>query len=90
MENLCKGLLIGMIAGTVIGAVAVVKNKCLRDKVKQGVSCAEDKFGEVVDAIEKKIEEKENKSKNDSETQESGRYETGGCNDFESSKKSKK
>lgn len=90
MENLCKGLLIGMAAGMVIGAVAVVKNKCLREKVKQGVSCAEDKFEEAVDMIEKKLEENENSKKSDFACSSQNGCKTGESTDFDSSKKSKK
>ena len=87
MENLCKGLLIGMAAGFVVGAVAVVKNRCLHDKVKQGVSMAQDKLEEAADKIAKKIESNENSNKNDFDCSKSD-----GCNnrDYEESDSFKK
>lgn len=55
MENFCKGIIFGMLAGAAIGAVVVAKNKKLSNKLKEGLETAEDKFNEVKSAIQEKI-----------------------------------
>lgn len=57
MGNFCKGVLIGMLAGTVVGAVVVVKNKKLSNKLKEGLVTAEGKIKEVKENIEEKLNE---------------------------------
>lgn len=57
MENFCKGLAWGMLAGVCVGAIVVAKNKKLSNKVKEGVSMAEEKFQEVKNSLDDKISE---------------------------------
>lgn len=57
MENFCKGLVLGITAGMIIGAVAVAKNKSLSSMVKQKADMVEKKVSEVSDVIKDKIEE---------------------------------
>lgn len=57
MENFCKGVLFGMLAGSIVGAVVVVKNKKLSSKLKEGLVTAEGKIKEVKESIEDKLNE---------------------------------
>lgn len=57
MGDFCKGAAIGMLAGVAVGAIIVAKNKKLSNKLKQGVDAAEDKFMEVKNSLEDKINE---------------------------------
>lgn len=55
MGNFCKGIALGMLAGCVVGAVVVAKNKKLSNKLKEGLTTAEGKIKEVKQNIEEKI-----------------------------------
>lgn len=68
MENLCKGLLFGMAVGVVIGGIAVAKNKNLENKVKQGLTQAEEKLEEAKDMIVTKLQESGNSSNSENGT----------------------
>lgn len=57
MENFCKGVILGMVAGACIGAVVVVKNKKLSNKLKEGLVTAEGKLKEIKESIEDKMNE---------------------------------
>ena len=57
MENFCRGVGFGMIAGLIIGGIAVAKNRKLAGKIREGLSNAEDKFEEVKDNIAEKLQE---------------------------------
>lgn len=56
MENLCKGMIFGFMAGMVVGAVVVAKNKKLAVKIKDGTEMAETKIEEAKDMIKEKFE----------------------------------
>ena len=55
MENFCKGVIFGMIAGSCVGAVVVAKNKKLSNKIKEGLVTAEGKIKEIKDNLEDKM-----------------------------------
>ena len=55
MENFCKGVIFGMVAGACIGAVVVAKNKKLSNKIKEGLVTAESKIMEIKESIEDKM-----------------------------------
>ena len=57
MENLCRGMIIGLSAGLVIGGVVVAKNKKLQNKIKSMMSGASEKFEEAKEMLEEKIQE---------------------------------
>ena len=57
MENFCKGVIWGMIAGACIGAVVVAKNKKLSNKIKEGLVTAEGKIKEIKEDLENKMNE---------------------------------
>lgn len=59
MENFCKGVGLGLVAGMCIGMVVLVKNKKLASKVKQGVAMAEEKIDEAKEAIAQKMQDGE-------------------------------
>lgn len=54
-----KELLIGMGLGFVVGAIAVKTNKCLADKVEQGV----EKGKEIIEDISQEVKAQTNKAK---------------------------
>lgn len=58
MENFCKGVIFGMIAGACVGAVVVAKNKKLSNKIKQGLDSAETKIMEIKENLEDKMSER--------------------------------
>ena len=55
MENFCKGLVFGMIAGTCVGAIIVARNKKLSKKLNQGLDITEEKIKETKEALEEKL-----------------------------------
>ena len=57
MENLCRGIVIGLTTGMIIGAVAVAKDKKLANKIKGYISGASEKFEEAKEMLEEKIQE---------------------------------
>lgn len=59
MENLCKGVVLGMVVGVCVGGILVAKNKKLANKINQTVSTASDKFQEAKEMIEEKMQEKQ-------------------------------
>ena len=56
MENYCRGLLLGMVAGACIGMVVVARNKKLSKKINEGYEMAMDKAEDIKEAIEDKKE----------------------------------
>ena len=72
MGNFCKGVVLGMLAGACLGAVVVVKNKKLSNKLKEGLVTAEGKIKEIKQSFEDK-------------TNESSNYQQTGCNCDENS-----
>ena len=60
MENFCRGVCWGMVAGVIVGGIVVAKNKKLAHKIRDGLSTAEDKIEEVKDTIVEKMQENEN------------------------------
>lgn len=57
MEEFLKGMGWGLVAGMIVGGIAVAKNKKLANKIKSGLSGATEKFEEAKEMIEEKIEE---------------------------------
>lgn len=57
MENFCKGLTWGLVAGMVAGSIIVAKNKNLSSKIRKGLGIAEEKMQEAKEFVEEKIEE---------------------------------
>lgn len=57
MEEFLKGMGWGLVAGMIVGGIAVAKNKKLANKIKSGLSGASEKFEEAKEMIEEKIEE---------------------------------
>ena len=55
MENFCKGVVFGMLAGACVGAIVVAKNKKLSNKIKEGLVTAEGKIKEIKDSLEDKM-----------------------------------
>lgn len=57
MENFCKGLVFGMLAGCAVGSIVVAKNKKLSKKLNEGLTTAEGKIKEVKENLEEKLSE---------------------------------
>lgn len=57
MENFCKGTILGLVSGMVVGGIIVAKNKNLATKIKKGLGIAEEKMQEVKEFASEKIEE---------------------------------
>ena len=57
MENFCRGIGFGMIAGIMVGGIIVAKNKKLAGKIREGLSDAEEKLETVKDNISEKLQE---------------------------------
>lgn len=57
MENFCKGTMLGLVSGIMIGGIIVAKNKNLASKIKKGLGIAEEKMQEVKEFATEKIEE---------------------------------
>jgi hypothetical protein len=79
MENYCRGLLLGMVAGACIGMVVVARNKKLSKKINEGYEMAMDKAEDIKEFIEEKKDESECFSGSNE-----------GCCDFESYEKDDK
>ena len=62
MENFCKGMTIGLVAGMVIGGAIVASNKKLATKVRSILTGASEKFEEAKEMLEEKIEESKQES----------------------------
>ena len=62
MENFCKGVILGMVAGACVGAIVVAKNKKLSNKIKEGLVTAEGKIKEIKEGIEDKMNESSGES----------------------------
>ena len=59
MENFCKGLLLGMMAGILVGAITVAKNKKLSGMVKEKTEIVEKKISDVAEKLKEKDDLKE-------------------------------
>lgn len=57
MDNYCRGAMLGLISGMVIGGIIVAKHKNLAAKIRKGLGIAEEKMQEAKEFIEEKIEE---------------------------------
>lgn len=57
MENYCRGAMLGLVSGMVIGGIIVAKHKNLAAKIRKGLGIAEEKMQEAKEFIEEKIEE---------------------------------
>ena len=57
MENYCRGAMLGLVSGMVIGGIIVAKHKNLATKIRKGLGIAEEKMQEAKEFIEEKIEE---------------------------------
>lgn len=57
MENYCRGAMLGLVSGMVIGGIIVAKHKNLAAKIRKGLGLAEEKMQEAKEFIEEKIEE---------------------------------
>ena len=57
MEEYCKGAMLGLVSGMVIGGIIIAKNKNLASKIRKGLGIAEEKMQEAKEFIEEKIEE---------------------------------
>ena len=55
MENFCKGLCLGMVAGAVVAGTIVAKNKEMAAKIRKGLGVAEEKMQEAKEFIEEKL-----------------------------------
>lgn len=55
MEEFLKGAMLGMVAGVCVGACIVAKNKRLANKLKAGITTAEEKLKEVKDDLQEKF-----------------------------------
>ena len=49
MENYCRGVLFGMLAGVCVGAIVVAKNKKLSKKINEGFDLAVEKVEDIKD-----------------------------------------
>lgn len=74
MENFCKGLCLGMVAGAVIAGTVVAKNKGMAAKIRKGLGIAEEKMQEAKEFIEEKIEESKNEFDCNKGSCEQGNY----------------
>ncbi len=66
MENLCKGIFIGLTVGMVVGGIYVAKNKKLATKIRSGLTGASEKFEEAKEMIGEKLEEVQQTIESDS------------------------
>ena len=57
MEEYCRGAMLGLVSGMVIGGIIIAKNKSLASKIRKGLGIAEEKMQEAKEFIEEKIEE---------------------------------
>ncbi len=57
MENYCRGAMLGLVSGMLIGGIIVAKNKNLAYKIRKGLGIAEEKIQEAKEFVEEKIEE---------------------------------
>lgn len=57
MENYCRGAMLGLVSGLIIGGIIVAKNKNLSSKIRKGLGIAEEKMKEAKEFVEEKIEE---------------------------------
>ena len=57
MENFCRGLGFGMVAGIMIGGIVVAKNRKLAGKIRNSLADAEEKMESVKDNIAEKLQE---------------------------------
>ncbi len=57
MENYCRGAMLGLVSGMVIGGIIVAKHKNFAAKIRKGLGIAEEKMQEAKEFIEEKIEE---------------------------------
>ena len=76
MENFCKGLCLGMVAGAVVAGTIVAKNKEMAAKIRKGLGVAEEKMQEAKEFIEEKIEEGKSEFDSNKTACEQGGY---GC-----------
>lgn len=86
MKYFCKGALVGVITGMLVGAVVVVKNKKLANGIKENLEKAEKKVSETAQKVMKKIKEKkqekenqEQNSQNNANLMSSGQENFGNC-----------
>lgn len=59
MENFCKGFLLGMVTGVLVGAIAVAKNKKLSGMVKEKTEIVEKKLSDITEKLKDKDNELE-------------------------------
>lgn len=57
MEDYCKGAMLGLVSGMIIGGIIVAKHKNLASKIRKGLGFAEEKMQEAKEFVEEKIEE---------------------------------
>ena len=71
MKCFCKGAIVGMIAGSIVTAVAISKDKNFYNMVKDKVDIASKKVSKFTENMKKKIENKikENKEKQEKKEQ---------------------
>ena len=67
MENFCKGLLLGMMTGILVGAVAVAKNRKLSGMVKEKTEVIEKKISDITEKLKEKEDFKDCNQKSISE-----------------------
>lgn len=88
MEEFLKGAMLGMVAGVCVGAVIVAKNKKLANKLKNGLTTAEEKLKEAKEDLQEKLESKECDC--DDYDCRNGEFNSKNCSNLESKDFSKK
>ena len=73
MDCFCKGTTFGLIAGMLVGAIIVAKNKNLSNMIKEKSEIAGKKISEVANSVKDSFAKKENK-------QSENCHETNNCN----------
>ena len=59
IENYCRGVLFGMLAGVCVGAIVVAKNKKLSKKINEGFDLAVEKVEDIKESLEEKNDQKD-------------------------------